>query len=712
VLKLKLQFYNMNYVRYLFLCLGILLFSFNFLSTSKKKKNEYQKQETKKKADSLDYAPGYPGYSVLAINQLKYFPRPRFKPGVSLHRNFSWFNFFYMAYDYTKVITEKSGNYSYPGLGKNIANQPAIDMNYEMTKNWNYYFNIPTPTYYANDFSNTQTFAGHIISYANLHPEIPTCTQLFWVGISPNSFGYPRGIPYIRTDEAIDPCKNNHEYPSIEIDGIVQRKYLQKAISALPNRDKKKKIDFINENGEVFGTAPNPNAEGYRNNPLIACIQKNSSTARQDRGHWQYEVFNSYKKQFIKSDSIPGLYNAEFSFYQISAFLPFYYGEYAELRKINQFYKNNSYSTPDFYPGDNRHGIFDRYAAFHGLNCIAEGRKREIEQGDSYFSPFVCAGWWRDSLNYRPAPWLASLKVLSAMGAEYFYPAFFDLKNPAVEMPINPSGYIYQVVMPVYAQAITSRYSKIFYNSKDFIYERDGDMLSVYREDAKTPGVFVISANWFKDGTGNETGDVVKQYYLSVGKDKIKINYRRQGSVYIYDCRNPSKIIFYQLDEWHESIHPYYWSRDFVFEAELHDDSTEFKITTEIPENAEKNDFTTFTTSVSFSSENLTTPLIFHFHPTEKDTSGYYVWVRARYKKRGEENSVKISLNGKELGRTQNITSENFQWYCIQSKKKALQLFPKAEQENELTVFALNEMLEIDKVILSVSSKIPKEKRK
>ncbi len=661
----------MNYVRYLCFCLGVLLFFLHFFP-SKKLEREILKDETKKKTDLQDYAPGYPNYSVLGIDQLKYFPRPRFKPGVSLHRNFSWYDFYYMAYDYSKVTKGETGVFNYPGLNRYIPYQPAIYMNCEMAENWNYYYNIPTPTYYAGDFSNPQTFAGNIISYANMHPEIPTCTYLFWVGVRPNNWGYPSKIPYIKTADAIDPCKNNNtSYPSIQIDGVVQRKNLEKAIAVLPNRDSKKKIDFINENGEVFGPVWTPNGEGYRDNPLIACIQKNASTARQDRGHWQYEVFNAYKKQFIKSDSISGLYDSEFSFYQISAFLPLYYGEYAEMRKINQFYKGNSYSTPDFYPGDNRHNIFDRYAAFHGLNCIAEGRKREIEQGDTYFSPFICAGWWEDSLNYRPAPWLASLKALGAMGAEYFYSSFFNITNPASEIPINPAGYIYQVAMPVYAQAITSRYSKIFYNSKDFSYERDGNLLAIYREDTKTkPGLFVISANWFKDGTGNKTDEVLKQHYLTIGNNKIKINYRRQGSVYIYDCRNPEGLLFYQLDGWHESTHPYYWSKDFVFEAELHDDSTEFKITTEIPKNAEKNDFTTFTTFISFSSENITDPLVFHFHPMEKDTVGYYVWIRARSVIKEIKSSVKVSLDGKEFGRIENIVSNNFQWYRVEIKGK------------------------------------------
>jgi len=213
----------MNFLRYLFLCIGILLFSINFLSISDKQKKEFHQHETKKKIDLLDYAPGYPTYSVLGIDQLKYFPRPRFKPDIYFHRNFSWYDFRYMAYDYSKVTKGKSGIFDYPSFDKNEHSEAAVQMNCEMVKNWNYYYNIPTPTYYSDKISNSQTWAGNIISYANKHPEIPICAYIFWPGITPSTFGYPSNTAYIKTAEAIDPCKNKGIYPSIEIDGIVQQ---------------------------------------------------------------------------------------------------------------------------------------------------------------------------------------------------------------------------------------------------------------------------------------------------------------------------------------------------------------------------------------------------------------------------------------------------------------------------------------------------------
>jgi hypothetical protein len=664
-----------------------------------------QKVETGSRS-SMDFAPGYPLYSVSSNEQLGFFPLPRFREGHRLHRNFSWFDFKYMSFDFSVALANTKGALSYKGWGKEAHLDKAVALDSEMAKNWNYYFNIPSPTYGGANFSKPGTLHGKFADFANKHPEVPVCTYIFWGGVRPKNAGFANAKgPYIRTFEAIDPCLDT-SYPLIARDGITQRKYLNELISCLPNRPAERKIDFVNENGEVFGPVWTPNGEGYRGNPKIACIQNDSSDARAQRGKWQFNVFNTYKKQFISNDSVPGLKNTEFSFYQISGFLPDYYGDYSQLRTLNQAYGGAYYSTPDFYPGDNLHGIYDRYAANHGLDCIAEGREWEIELGDTYFSPFICAGWFADSLNYRPAPWLASLKALSLMGAEFYYPAYFNVGNPSSRRPENSAGWIYQVAMPVYAQAITSRFETIFFNSKKFHYEKDGDFLCVYRESLKDPGLFVINADWFSDKTGNNTDNISEKNNVRIGGDRLKINFRRQGSVYIYDRRKPSQPVFYQLDGWHESTHPYYWSRDFLLEAELHDDSADFSFTTELPEKRAGNDFTSFTTFVSFSENNVKKPLGFNFSPREKDSAGYFVWIRARS---ANKSSLKIRANGNPLGEVKGISAGDFKWYLIEKKGKATMLSAEKNKTNLLELFADDVNLQVDKILLSNSAKPPRE---
>lgn len=664
----------------------------------------------KNKFDSLEYAPGYPNYSVSQIDQLKSFPLPRYKPATHLHRNFSWFDFLYMSYDYSKVTVGPKNNFIYPGWNKKEQGMAAIDLNNEMYDHWNYYFNIPTPTYNSGYASNPGTFTGTIVKYADAHPEIKTCTYLFWVGIRVKDGGFKSPKPFIKYNVNIDPCNGDRSYPNIANDGITQRVYLKQLAAALPHRDSLKKVDFVNENGEVFGEAWTPNAEGYRGSDLIKCIQPDSDNARAFRARWQYDVFNTYKKQFIGNDSLPGFKNSEFSFYQVAGFLPEYYSEWSEMRKINSAYHNSYYSTPDFYPGQRDHRIFPRYSYFHGLDCIEEGRKYEISLGDYYFSPFIAAGWWNDTLNYRPAEWLAATKALAMMGAEFYYPAFFNLVNPSVKKPVDPRSYIYQVAMPAYAQAITSRYENIFFNSKNFTYLKDDNNLVIYRKDNSNAGgpVYAIHASVFSNGNfepaPNETTENV-----NIDGDKLKISLRKQGSTYIYNKSDPSNIVFYQLDKWQEATHPYYWSKDFDFEAELCDDTTHFHLKTERPADAKENDYTNFTTYVCFDRNfKKQHEINFHFEP-RNDSGFYYVLIHARSSSANPNkySSLNFSLDNKTPLEIKNIGKPEFVWYYYKVGANDAGIKVNGQGEHILTITAKDEFLELDRIILSTQLSPP-----
>lgn len=659
-----------------------------------------------KGSDSLNYAPGYPKYRIAQELQLESFPLPRFKPGVVMHRNFSWFDFVYMAYDYTKTQQSKTGTWVYPGFRSEANADAAITMNAEMVQHWNYCFNIPTPTYYYRDFAKPKTFAGKLVAYADQHPTMPVCTYTFWGGIRPREAGYAPLQPFIRSGTNISPCRNDSTFPQIRKDGLTQQLYLRALTDALPHRDSLCKIEMLNENGEVFGPAWTPNAEGYRDDTLIACIQHDRRTARRDRAHWQYQVFHAYAGRFANTTELPGLLQTEFSFYQVAAFLPEYYGEYTEMRHINGTLRGQHYSTPDFYPGDAQHSIFDRYAAYHGIDCIAEGRKDEIACGDPYFSPFVCAGWFADSLNIRPAPWLASLKAMAMLGAEFYYPAFFNTKNPAVVQPIDPRSYIYQVAMPVYAQAVTSRFASVFFHSKEFTYDRMDDLLAITRKDT-THNVYAIHASWFPDDATekkeSESGKV------QVGDERLKINFRRQGSTYIYDKTNPGAPVFYQLDGWHENAHPWYWSKNFLFEAELCDDSLPPPLRTERPAKADANDYTSFTTYAVFTDNRAQkTGMHFTFEPRSSDSSGYYLWIKARRSASAKGAAgARLTLDGKTY-EVKDISAAVFQWYAVKLKDKAVQVHPAPGSSHTLGLFPSGDALELDAVLLSVSPLPPR----
>src|SRR6185295_18320158 len=87
---------------------------------------------------------------------------------------------------------------------------------------------------------------------------------------------------------------------------------------------------------------------------------------------------------------------------------------------------------------------------------------------------------------------------------------------------------------------------------------------------------------------------------ITLNGQTLKFKVRRQGSTYIYDNSNASAPIFYQLDGWHESSHPYYWSKDFNIESELYDNaSAAVKIKTDRATGAAAKDFRNSTSYTS-----------------------------------------------------------------------------------------------------------------
>jgi hypothetical protein len=111
---------------------------------------------------------------------------------------------------------------------------------------------------------------------------------------------------------------------------------------------------------------------------------------------------------------------------------------------------------------------------------------------------------------------------------------------------------------------------------------------------------------------------------FKLGTDSLNIEFRRQGSVYIYDATVPSAKAFYQLDSWHQYEHPERWSKDFQFEAEIFDNNnTIAKIKTEVPSGTAPGDYRSYTSFVSFT----TTPTAVEYNFTPRSSQNYYVWV-------------------------------------------------------------------------------------
>ena len=303
-------------------------------------------------------------------------------------------------------------------------------------------------------------------------------------------------------------------------------------------------------------------------------------------------------------------------------------------------------------------------------------------QPDELFSPFVCAGWNPDeNYNKRPGQWLGLLKCLNVMGADFFYacnfgndgnqfkdlnhkpslanmnvvapmpppttntlplPTYYDADSkyspngiPRIYDPTVPNvsqpyrqpfilgNYVWNAAIPIYAQAVASRYQNLLLKGKlmpgdapshntlivpisynfiartypsSFVHSVSGLPLSQPLADVTTPFVVarqlnnqrVIAATLqpadmvgvppnqrsvlaVQDLNADVEGDLSIKMPTSFGTKTLKFTARRQGSVYFYDS-DPSHTVFYQIDGWHEWKHPLNWcDKQLLLEAEMYD---------------------------------------------------------------------------------------------------------------------------------------------
>jgi len=208
--------------------------------------------------------------------------------------------------------------------------------------------------------------------------------------------------------------------------------------------------------------------------------------------------------------------------------------------------------------------------------------------------------------------------------------------------------------MPIYAQAITShyedilRYGKMLEDEKYIQYPKS-DVPVVVRKSIKYK-TWVIACSWQTGSNFNKADDVEKTVKVDLGHKVIKVKARRQGSVYVYSEEN-NQPVFYQIDGWHQYMHPSYWSKNIILEAELYAD----KITT--TEN-KKDDFTNFISAISVDSI-VTIP--FSFHGKTANMKSICIWLKNDV----EVNTVEIKLGQNNLGKIEILKQAKFSKYII-----------------------------------------------
>lgn len=661
-----------------------------------------------------EYAPGYPNYTTQATDQLKSYPLPRYPRNNKLHRNFPWMDIRYLS----RELPGPGGL----GFGE-LKPARSVELTDELVRNWNYYIDLPTLRIDSNTAMNTyrnpSSMEYALINYANQHPEFPVSTITYHPQIDARLIGFDERIyiysqdqpdKYYLTDKNNRPVIfNNRKWYSplapldyVQKDALTSRMYVRQLTKFL-----KRPIDFINENDETYGHM-RPDSV-LRKDPEVAKLMNRMGWDYMKLNGWYQNRLDSTYKNTILAE--PALRKAKFSFYNVTSVQYTYWSDYGMRRTTNSWFNGQHYSTPSFYP--NYPMNWERAnGPLNGYGIIADGRNRELAYGDKFFSPFISAGYKFEEQNIRPAQWLALLKSLTMLGADFFYVGYFNVtgggKWPNGYGPFDPRGYIYQAAIPSYAQAVASRFT-------DFI--ENGTLLNVrsmpteymYRfrfynnRSDKSQLILVRKAGnrYLLYGSvqpvTNKLNAVPEKQQVSIAVEDKNISFeiRKQGSMYILDLSNPANPVFYQLDGWHEASHPAYWSKNIELEGELPDNASAGKWPLLTEKTGKGLDFTSFTTAVVLNAGS--TAAEYDFSP--RKNSPMYCFIRV---KNAGPKAGKLLVRYGAASATMMIAGNNWNYIRVEAGSgKPLALRTVANQRNTIRIQGTSGSVLVDKVILT-----------
>lgn len=566
-----------------------------------------------------------------ALEQLANFPRPRYWPSHTLHKNVNWLQSQYLGYENGAINNT---------LGYQIQDELAL--------NWNYYYNlfqnfIQAPQILGPSNTFAKAFFNHAVAHSTIGYNFEYAILLYrkqlqysstimspttvgpsdgdaWIytNLIPNpelhylsnySIGSTGPYTYYNQDNAVaagptswTPASPVSTYAE---DGIRTGDYLEyvltnnfPAITGFP-----RKIGFIGENNEITkATAP----QSLTIPPLFNYgdyVSTDKTTLEgiigpltwpEYQGYRRMELDNTYRDEILGRTSIQSrIVDAPFLNYAVDGLTQFRYNydQFIQTQKMPSSWNTNPYPTPDIYIRSPKNWkVDDSGPDDHGWLWLAISRKTEL--GPSYnhkrFAPFVSSGWFsREETNTRPTQWLGILKCMTLLGVDFFQP--FHLNEGDIR---SGKGYMYMAAMPSYAQAIASYYDDVLINGVPLEGDRTINNVSqspifpTYSFKAESPQNLVVAREYSAihkfaiSGTiqpsSNIEGSAPKESVAKINlntTDRLIFNIRRQGSTYIYISpgSGTNDPIFYQLDKWHEFGHPERWSKNIDIEAEVID---------------------------------------------------------------------------------------------------------------------------------------------
>ena len=381
------------------------------------------------------------------------------------------------------------------------------------------------------------------------------------------------------------------------------KNYIDDAGAGNSSRTAGNTFDRINDNGEYANWAPNFNV--LMEDPKVVedeMVFSGGSEPAVDAnnpnfvGRWK-RYQNAKLAEFVSELrngvlSIAGP-QVSYSLYQVTA-----KGNaegYDFLKKVNSGYTGKDlgclesrcyYPTTDFYPRWPQNWSFWSQA-WHGLRWFEEGRPPEIARNDRMMSPFVSAGWSPVSEdNQTPSQYLGELKLLMALGSEFFYSGYFTLGED-----FNGDGkpdfgdsrlWAWQALAPSYAQAAFSPVTDLIrkgelltrkslgdWDKPNYRFATDDPRVVIYVRKLLSKYLIVTSIQPSSNVVDNIP--LKKTVNFELEGRKLRIETRKQGSVYVYDTTNPDKPTMKLLDGWHETGHFLNWKKTIAMEAENSD---------------------------------------------------------------------------------------------------------------------------------------------
>lgn len=707
-----------------------------------------------------DFPRGYSGNTLSAVEQLSLYPTPRYNPKNvdSLIRIFPWTNYNLVAgNDPAKAVSiqrELIDNFHYmlqiTGRSTQGLADAMLQASIDLADN---VYGSAVPRAYTIDWGHLdQRHLGKADSGAyikNLTLDSVHYLQDGMGNFVPSIFGQTRVWSYAAPLD------------SIREDGKVMAHYLNNLDALmLTNGPSGSKIDYISENGEVGPGNGGLDSAGLMNDPRIFNDFHNNgfSSIAQYRAQRLHDFRRAYSDEFIMNSNVSGMQNAKFSWYAVS-------GEhgltrYSILREIISPISGNRHATPFYYPQAQKRWYYGNWN-FQSWSNIVKGRVNEIQSGDDLYAPFVSSGIndgmaynVRDSLMMRPGPYLGMLKTLSVLGAEYFHNFIYlpstrrtdtvfdttfvgnvpviDTLLPGVTNRHRPEWYVWQYVMPSYAQGVTSRFIDILKDGQVLhgdrhLFTNDPDPQYSFWSGPKSHTVvrklnqvdrYVISStvqplsNYEEDSAPFQMDASID---LQSNGTLVWFESRRQGSTYIYDFSG-TDTVFYQLDKWHQWEHPDRWSKDFYMESEVFDciepsaSGSLFSIRTERSSSAisatDYRDFTSFLTvdtndSSCWDMSNGPKATYFFVVRDSVEQDSLRLWVRARSKD-GASTGFYTSLDTTINTYTGCIIDTNWHWYSMDELTDSSICYKGlALGTHQLDIYPSNASIELDQVVLS-----------